>query len=111
MKSTLQTTADNKTVVYSHLGKIVAFPDKNAGTQDDYAAGDNYSKPKYNKTVYDAKTRKSAFSGNDITGVNYNKLLDFAKAGYPIVFGRGFLLKTTPITGEIDHFDNEEDDH
>lgn len=111
MKSTLQTTADNKTVVYSHLGKIVALPDKNAGTQDDYAAGDNYSKPKYNKTVYDAKTRKSVFSGNDITGVNYNKLLDFAKAGYPIVFGRGFLLKTTPITGEIEHFDNEEDDH
>lgn len=67
---------------YMHTGKVVGgVSEDDCGSLDDA----------------DSKIRDFAFSGNDLTKVKMNDLLEYALSGYPIVFSRDVLTDSAPI--------------
>ena len=78
--------ANKKYYLYSHSGnKYNSVDVKNGGSLGD--AGD--------------VIQSFVGSGNDITNKKYKELLEYAKAGYPIVFGRELFNNTAVNNSEI----------
>ncbi len=86
---------EDSTYLYSHIGRIV---DAMGNVSDDYKDSSGWLLAERDGV----NIAKAAYSGNDITRVKLNGLMEFIKAGYPVIIGSELMEPGNINTSAVD---------
>ncbi len=88
--------------IYAHTGPVIHLTQANTGKEAVNAMKGWFDPVNYDEEMY------FPFSGNDLTTLAKQKLIDYVKEGSPVLFGTGFYtsVNATTIVDEIDRNSN-----